>query len=345
MTTTRAAMLPWFLALTAALTVMLHASRVSTISMGFCATLLLIGYIQFFIWDNWRDGIFTSHWMYMTLLLRAGTQALRGDGYPVTVSPLLGLLATSLLVFIATHETVVTHLGAFHNYVHLTLYLCGALLALSACSEHLVTSSCCSCLTMMSGGNAIAARIRNIRVLTDPALLFAMGLLLIGHQHDPNPLSVALHSTFGYFLMALALCCFLCSLMHASLPHSSAACELMRSLHSFAWILTGGVTYTMCVAKYYTPSGGLKSYLDERHIIAKTGFEEATTYIAATVLGSSFHLALLHCSSSMLREKGQEEHDRSSSSGSAKGHPMTRASDEAVGGGDVEASETNMLIP
>ena len=69
-------MAPVYFALTVVLAVTLHASRTATISMALLATLGLIGYVQFFIWENWRDGIFTSHWMYMTLLLRAGTQEL-----------------------------------------------------------------------------------------------------------------------------------------------------------------------------------------------------------------------------------------------------------------------------
>jgi len=289
-------MAPVYFALTVLLAVTLHASRTAIISASLLATLGLIGYAQFFIWENWRDGIFTSHWLYMTLLLRAGTQALRGDGFPVKAPPTLGVVATIVLCIIAVHETVVTHLHAFHNYVHITLYISGALLAHSSCSEQLATG----CF-----GAAAALRVRSVRVLSDPAILFAMGLLLIGHQHDPAPLSVALHSTFGYCLVALATCCFLCSLVHASLPRESPACDLMRSLHALAWILTGAVTYTMCAVTYLTPHGGFKAYLDSTGIKAKTNEEEALTYVAATVLGSAFHLALLHWSSGEMMAEGQ----------------------------------------
>lgn len=67
----------------------------------------------------------------------------------------------------------------------------------------------------------------------------------------------------------------------------------MKISYGQAWILTGGITYTMCVAQYLTPHGGFKSYLDSRNIHAKTDFEEATTYVSATILGCTLHLVLL----------------------------------------------------
>ena len=283
-------MVPWFVACSLVLAVVLHASRLATICVGLVVTMALMGVIQFHVWYDWRDGIFTSHWIYMTLLLRAGTEALRGDGYPIRLHPGLGLLAAILISFIAVHETLVTHLHAFHNYVHLTIYATGLILALSTSTEQ----AAAACF-----GASAAARVRSVRQFLDPSCLFAMGLLLIGHQHDPAPLSIALHTTFGYCLVALGGAIFACSLVHDVFPRASAVCAAMRRLHALGWILTGGITYTMCVAQYFTPkpTGGLKSALDALGIRAKTSFEEATTYVAATVLGSSVHLALLVLSS------------------------------------------------
>lgn len=280
-------MAKWFAALTVVLSVVLHAHTVKTISVGWLCTMLLVAYYQFFALGDRSNGTFTGHWMYMILLLRAGTEALRGDGYPVSVHPVLGVLGTLALCFVAGHEIYVTNMHAFHNYVHITIYTTGMAIALGASSQ---------LATEWYAGAAAALRIRAIRQFLDPALYFSMGLLLVGHQHDRAPLSIYLHTTFGYFLITLGCSCFLCSLVHDMLPAEHLACAAMRRLHAFAWILTGGITFTMCAAQYLTPHGGFKHCLDEFGIKATTDFEEACTYVAATVLGCSFHLALLHLS-------------------------------------------------
>lgn len=287
-----ATMTHWFVVLTIALAGLLHATRVLSVVFFVFVSLALVGYIQFFVWDDRADGLFTGHWMYMMLILRAGTEVLRGDGYPLQVHPLLGGGAAVTLAVIMYHETVVTHLHMFHNYVHMTIYSCGVALACSAISEQ--TAARCI-------GESAATSVRSVRKFFDPCCFVAMGLLLISHAHDPAPLSIALHSTFGYLLLVLAAACFLCALCHDVLPFSSPACEAMRSFHALGWILTGGITFTMCIVQYLTPSGGFAAYLVKRGIHASTTFEEASAYIAATVLGSSVHLALLHCSTRAMR--------------------------------------------
>ena len=124
-----------------------------------------------------------------------------------------------------------------------------------------------------------------------------MGMLLVGHVHDPSPLSVGLHATFGYFLICLGGAVLLCSFTHDLLPHAHPMCHTMRMVHAFAWLLTGGITVTMCVVKYGTPTGAFKAYLTSRGIEAATDFEELSTYIALTVLGCAVHLAFLMMSS------------------------------------------------
>lgn len=320
------AMAWWFVALTAVLTLTLHARTVKMIGVGWALTMMLVGYIQFFVWDDWRNGLFTSHWMYMTLLLRAGTEALRGDGYPVSVHPVLGTIAALALGFIALHETMVTHLHAFHNYVHVTIYATGLSIALGASSQR---------ATEWFYGEAAGLRVRAIRQFLDPAFYFSMGLLLVGHQHDPAPLSMGLHATFGYFLITLGCASFLCSLVHDVLPAEHPACAAMRRMHAFGWILSGGITYTMCAVQYLTPGGGFKSYLDASGIRAKTDFEELVTYVAATVLGCSFHLALLHLSTPT-RDSEARSHYSARVMISAKGGDETMPMVDATEGDERE---------
>ena len=303
----------WQLILAAVTALLLHAQRPSTVMLLGIVLLGIAAYAQFIAWPamggTTSDGLFTSHWMYGTLLLRAGTEALRGDGGPIRVHPALGGFAVVVLCVIAVHEIHVTHLHMFHNYVHILIYTIGATIAFSSCAEHVAAarctravcglSQCCAraneeSKTEDSHAADAAARVRAIRTFADPACFFAMGLVLIGHEHDHNPLSVRFHTTFGYFLMTLAASIFLCALAHEVLPQQSPARATMRRLHAFAWLLTGGITMAMCVVKYWTPHGGFKEYLDATGIFPQTDFEEASTYIAATVLLCALHLALLH---------------------------------------------------
>ena len=186
---------------------------------------------------------------------------------------------------------------AFHNWVHVIIYTIGAMLALLTGVGSVVSG-------LTDDDEASQARaagaVLSIRQFADPAAWFAMGLLLVGHVHDPAPLSVGLHTTFGYFLMMLGLAVFLCSLIHDVLPFQSAVCSTMRSVHALAWLLTGGITITMCVVKYGTPHGAFKAYLDGRGIHPMSDFEELSAYTSATLLGCVLHLALLHWSSPQL---------------------------------------------
>ena len=51
-----------------------------------------------------------------------------------------------------------------------------------------------------------SAGVRAMRKVVEPCCWFAMGLLLVGHVHDSIPLSMALHATFGCFLMCHFAC-------------------------------------------------------------------------------------------------------------------------------------------
>ena len=228
-------MAKFVVALTVVLAILLHARTGQTIAVAFLLTGLLIAVIQFVVWDDPTDGLFTSHWMYMTLLLRAGTEALRGDGYPVNVHPMLASCAVLLLGIISAHEAIVTHFHNFHNYVHTVIYMVGLVIAFGAGSQRAAER----CF-----GAAAALRVRTVRQFVDPSLYFALGLLLVGHQHDPSRLSIALHTHFGYFLMALACVSLACGLSHDVLPCSHPACAAMRRLHAFAWQLVRSATHS-----------------------------------------------------------------------------------------------------
>lgn len=297
-------MLFWHLALVLVTSALLHAKSTATVAMLALSMLAVVGVIQFFVWPTLggsvQDGIFTSHWMYASLLLRGGTEALRGDGYPVRVHPVLGCLATVALLVIAAHEIHFTHMHAFHNWVHLLIYAIGAMLAFSTGADALAmrVAACCCVRGDEDERRARAASfVRSARKVSDVGGWCAMGLLLVGHVHDPAPLSVALHAAFGYFLMGLGAATFLCSLAHDVLPHDHPVCGSMRRVHALAWLLTGGITITMCLVRYATPSGAFQQYLTSRGIVPMSHFEEASVYLAATILACAVHVALLHLTS------------------------------------------------
>jgi hypothetical protein len=287
--------------LIAATAVFLHVRQPCNVGITAVVMLAIAGVIQFFVWPSLGgsivDGVFTSHWMYAAILLRGGTEALRGDGYPVCVHPAIACVAVMALVFIALHEIHFTHLHAFHNWVHLLIYCTGALIAFGTGAARLAekVAGCCSCDAL-----AAVALTRSIRKVADPAGFSAMGLLLVGHVHDPAPLSVGLHATFGYFLMLLGAAIFVCSLAHDVLPADSPACAALRRVHAFAWLLTGGITITMCAVKYGTPQGAFKAYLESHSIRPSSNLEELSAYTALTILGCVVHLVLLHLSSPAL---------------------------------------------
>ena len=286
----------WFAAIVAATTFLLHVRTTCMIFVGIALLLSAIAYAQVTIFHV-TDGLFTSHWMYATLFLRAGTEALRSDGGLVSVHPSLGLTAVFILLMIGVHEIIVTHLHMFHNYVHLLIYTVGASLALSASSERLLDMCCPASPAVGQRWKSRKARaLSPIRQIIDPVGFCAMGLILLGHVHDPTPLAISFHSAFGYTAIILGMSIFFCALAHDIMPFESRACATMRRVHSYAWILTGNATIAMCVVMYL-PGGGFKGYLMSRNINPGSNFEESSTYLAATGLFSAIHLALLHLSS------------------------------------------------
>jgi hypothetical protein len=285
----------WLMVLTIVLTVALHASRTRTIILAFTLQLILLGLLQFVVRGQ-EAGLFVSHWMYGSVLLRAGTEALRSKCGLVQVSPASGLLAVAMLVGITVNEVVVTRLNSFHNHVHMLIYSLGAAVALSACAESLVGYVFRATRTQQA--DFAVRSVRPIRQVFDPACFFAMGLVLLGHEHDHYPLAIRFHTAFGLFLINLALSIFLCSIAHDALPPDSAVCATMRRAQSFAWLLTGGITMAMCVVlPYLSQHYGFKPYLESRRIQPQTIFEEATAYVAATIFLCAVHLALLQLSS------------------------------------------------
>ena len=209
----------WFAAIVAA-TTFLHVRTTCMIFVGIALLLSAIAYAQVTIFHV-TDGLFTSHWMYATLFLRAGTEALRSDGGLVSVHPSLGLTAVFILLMIGARDYRDTS-AHVHNYVHLLIYTVGASLALSASSERLLDMCCPASPAVGQRWKSRKARaLSPIRQIIDPVGFCAMGLILLGHVHDPTPLAISFHSAFGYTAIILGMSIFFCALAHDIMPFES----------------------------------------------------------------------------------------------------------------------------
>ena len=82
------------------------------------------------------------------------------------------------------------------------------------------------------------AALRRVRSVNDPAVLFGVGVLFVGHTHDPSPVSFLWHKVMGVLLCLLALTqCGAIGL--GALPRDAPLLLNVRRFHAFMWILNG----------------------------------------------------------------------------------------------------------
>ncbi len=158
---------------------------------------------------------------------------------------------------------------------------------------HDVIHLCTISLALSTGSESLAARrgatrdtigtIRVARAVHDPLMVAAIGLVLLGHEHDTQGIAVAFHHTMAYLLMTLAAASVGCSAAHLSgAATTGRACQFARALHALAYLLTG-CWLTFMAIYLYTFKGrrGLHHLLDARESFGHPGAWEETTIILA----------------------------------------------------------------
>ena len=126
---------------------------------------------------------------------------------------------------------------------------------------HDMINVCCASLSLSFGSESLAARLgakrdtidalRVARASHDPLAIAAVGLILLGHQHDKAEVAVAFHTTQGYLMLLLAVVSVGCSAAHLSgAAPTGRACQFARALHAYTYLLAGSWLAQMGVFLY-----------------------------------------------------------------------------------------------
>uniref|UniRef100_A0A7S4B6H8 Uncharacterized protein n=1 Tax=Chrysotila carterae TaxID=13221 RepID=A0A7S4B6H8_CHRCT len=139
-------------------------------------------------------GEFWAHVLPGALLARAGFLVLRGRSGLFLLSWWQGLLGILFFVALVISEVYTTGLQRLGHLSHVMIFVAsGSIVAGAAVHARLHRT-----------GSASLAPFVLARVLLDSASLFGIGIVLIAHKHDSQPLAVAFHDAQGCMLILLA---------------------------------------------------------------------------------------------------------------------------------------------
>lgn len=179
------------------------------------------------------------------LVVCGGTQyALRGDGGPIAISWLHGVILALISFILIAFEVSETGIRTLHSMAHIVVELIMFSIGVFA---------------MIDGGLRTADAVDAVRLVTtlrtlhDPLALSGIGLVLRHHLHDRQPLAVRFHEVQGTGTITLGGATFLCALAHARLPRTDRAATALRLLVATLWLLNGLWLYHMAYFLYLLP--------------------------------------------------------------------------------------------
>uniref|UniRef100_A0A7S0JHH3 Cytochrome b561 domain-containing protein n=1 Tax=Calcidiscus leptoporus TaxID=127549 RepID=A0A7S0JHH3_9EUKA len=201
---------------------------------GFVGVLMLAGATHQCLAYQVSSG-FYGHVVAGMALIGGGRETIRGDGRPITARWFVGVLGCVLFAFATGsqyyHTVMGLHPPKLMHLVHTCIYSMAFVLSLMIGAPDFMRAR--------PHLAAYASHLLDARVLVDPAVLFALGVLLYTHRHDPSEVGTQMHLILGLLLMALALMQMGNSMLHTLSSIPAPLCMLTRKLTAFAWVLTG----------------------------------------------------------------------------------------------------------
>ena len=176
------------------------------------------------------DLMVYTHYVPGTSALVVGKSILRGDGGPIVTAHVWGVL------FIFIEEAVVAQFLAvrvytrhFYSLGHNLLHLFTAGWMASFLADHAVRWRYPQLLDAT----------RTVRAVYDPSIMIALGVLMIGHEHDTTFIGEFFHDVWGVAFVAMGLLHLLSSCVHAVQPREAPLSALARAVHSYSWTFNG----------------------------------------------------------------------------------------------------------
>ena len=145
-----------------------------------------------------REEMRAEYWAHVfpgAILARVAVHhVLAGDGGAIVIPRSSAALASLLFGALIVGEVFTTGMTRLFHLSHVMIFVASCAIAAGAATQAVLLQRC----------SARAGAIARARVLLDAACLAAIGIILRGHQHDPQPLAVAMHGVQANLLLALA---------------------------------------------------------------------------------------------------------------------------------------------
>ena len=170
-----------------------------------------------------------THYVPGLMMLAIAQGVLRGGGGVVVPDSVVKPAAVVVVAAISEYQAIRVYRDVFHSLSHCLLHILYGAWALVMVADHAVARWRPHKL----------AHFRAARLIHDPMLILAVGILLIAHQHDLLPIAEFFHDFWGATFCIGAAFQFVSGVTHGVLPRSSAVCAALRCLCSFVWTLQG----------------------------------------------------------------------------------------------------------
>ena len=121
--------------------------------------------------------------------------------------------------------------GRMIEKAHLLGYLMGGSMCLSATIDAL--------LRKRGASRATVAAFRLMRCVHDPATLFGIGVVFVGHTHDTQPVGHLWHKVMGMLCCLLGVTQCAVNAIVSQLPPDAPLLTRIRCFHAFMWMLNG----------------------------------------------------------------------------------------------------------
>jgi len=139
---------------------------------------------------------------------------------------------------------------------------------------------------------AVAA-VSKMRSVIDPAMWFAIAVVLIVHVHDRREIATLYHTLMGVMMMTLGVVVLLCSLAHHTASHDHPTCKTLRLILAFVHILPGQWFMSMGLWMYSNHSGGLHERLQALGAKTPSPQEEVGVLLGASFVTSAMVLSIV----------------------------------------------------
>ena len=162
-----------------------------------------------------------THYVPGLMMLAIAQGVLRGGGGVVVPDSVVKPAAVVVVAAISEYQAIRVYRDVFHSLSHCLLHILYGAWALVMVADHAVARWRPHKL----------AHFRAARLIHDPMLILAVGILLIAHQHDLLPIAEFFHDFWGATFCIGAAFQFVSGVTHG-VPRSSAVCAALRCLCS-----------------------------------------------------------------------------------------------------------------